>query len=140
VTQEFGGPDSKEKREWLAAEIVRMALQENSDEEDLEDVLIQVMSDEFEVLVEDDSAFNVARRVVQIRESVANGDFEIVERLKAEYEKGGKAIFTEVDGGNQETDGEDEDEEMEDVPQLVTKQKVMPEIDEDGFTKVVKRR
>ncbi|KAJ4293751.1 rRNA accumulation- protein [Collariella sp. IMI 366227] len=62
VQNNWGGPDSSDKRDWFAGAIVDLF-----PDEDVEAVLLQVMLDEFEVNVDDDSAFEVAEQVVRLR-------------------------------------------------------------------------
>ena len=126
------------------------------DEEDLEDVLAQVMSDEFETVVEDGTLEEVADKIWRGVQSLRKGDEKVLEELEVMWrkwsEKKGKGErMTFVKGPEQdeegETDGEDDedsDEEMEDAPKLVDVEKrterAEPEVDEEGFTKVVGRR
>ncbi len=116
----------------------------------------QVMGDEFECVVDDGSLEEAAGAIVRLRERCLRGDFAEVARLQTVWEeqrrRGGSAAIgtfkkVEVD---QETDGEDEDDDdeededevMGEAPESVKapKQRVEPEVDEDGFTKVVVRR
>jgi pre-rRNA-processing protein TSR2 len=123
-----------------------------TDEQDLEEVLLQVMEDEFCAVVEDGSERVVARAMVRVREECMRGEFAGVRRLEGEWRAGrGQGVKgVEVQGeGEDESEEDDEDEEdvdtemadNEEVPQLVeSKTRIEPEVDEDGFTKVVNRR
>jgi pre-rRNA-processing protein TSR2 len=124
------------------------------DTEWIETFLLQVMLDEFEVNVDDDSGFDVAEQIVRIRKDCGQGEFSEVRALKERWDSwGGKEVgeglFREVERAEDEdeTDGSvDEDEdgmdvEMDEAPQLVrVKEKIEPEVDEDGFTKVTKKK
>ncbi|KAK4134898.1 hypothetical protein BT67DRAFT_449205 [Trichocladium antarcticum] len=128
---------------------------EEPDQEDVEAVLLQVMLDEFEVNVDDDSAFEVAEQVVRVRGECLRGKFDEVEGLRRRWEgKGGekgKVVFQraedqdgeETDGdsdeGSDEEDGE-EDVAMGEAPALVRREKEEPEVDEEGFTTVSRKR
>jgi pre-rRNA-processing protein TSR2 len=192
VQNNWGGPDSADKRDWFAGAIVelfpdiskltpaqlqqkqqRKAQQqpqsqsqsqggggvgedEEPDQVDVETVLLQVMLDEFEVNVEDDSAFEVAEQVVRIRAECLKGRFEEVEALRRRWEgrKGNKVVFKQAEDQEDETDWdtdddedgdeEDGDIEMGEAPPLVEaptrKEKKAPEVDEDGFTKVTRKK
>ena len=67
VQMELAGPESSNIRDWLGGVIVDMfpfspvAATGNKipDVDDLEDVLLQVVEDEFELRLEDDSAYQV---------------------------------------------------------------------------------
>lgn len=129
-----------------------------TDAEDLEDVLIQVMNDEFDVVVDDESAAGVAGTIMGMREQVRRGEFGGIQQMWEDWERKSKekqnagAMFKRVEDQDQESsddddeeeeDEEDGDVEMGEAPELVRaapREKVEPEVDEDGFTKVVGRR
>jgi pre-rRNA-processing protein TSR2 len=155
VTNHWGGPDSAEKREWFAQATIDVLNDEpDADTVWIEEFLLQVMVDEFEVNVDDESGFDVAEQIVRMRRDCEKGDFSEVRALKERWDqRGGRDVvqsqFKEQqrDEADDETDGSDEDEdegmedvEMDEAPQLVAKEKPIPEVDEDGFTKVTKKR
>ncbi|CZR52037.1 related to TSR2 Twenty S rRNA accumulation protein [Phialocephala subalpina] len=153
VTNNWGGPDSSDKREWFAQTTIDL-LNENpdADGEWIETFLLQVMLDEFEVNVDDESGYEVAEQILRLRKDCGKGEFKEVEEMKAKWDgKGGKEdvgkLFEKKERNEEddETDGSEEDEdddvEMEEVPQLVrVREPVVPEVDEDGFTKVTKKK
>jgi pre-rRNA-processing protein TSR2 len=155
VTNQWGGPDSSDKREWFASELIDQ-LKENpdADTEWIETFLLQVMLDEFEVNVDDDSGLEVAEQIVRMRRDCAKGEFGEVQGLKARWDaNGGKGLITGQFQGVERRDEDDEtdasedeveddmDVDMDEAPQLVrVKEKVEPEVDEDGFTKVTKKK
>lgn len=169
----WGGPDSSEKRDWFAGAIVDLfpeftdapaptttsnaaappaaaAAADEADTEDVETVLLQVMVDEFEVNVDDDSALEVAEQIVRARAQCAVGQFDEVNALAERFakRKGSKVgqMFQKAEDPNQETDeeddesGSDEDEDMEMGDAPAPREKPAPEVDEDGFTMVKKKR
>ncbi|KAI0010379.1 pre-rRNA-processing protein TSR2 [Xylariaceae sp. FL0662B] len=167
VQNNWGGPSSADKRDWLAGAIVDMfpsfvdlaaepsrqkkPLPEDPPVEDVEATLLQVMWDEFEADVDDDSELEVADRIMNVRAQCASGNFDGVEDLRRRWlaTKGKTVKVEETDGGDQDTDWEsadddedDEDVEMGDAPALVAvpKEKPPPEVDEDGFTTVTRRK
>jgi pre-rRNA-processing protein TSR2 len=162
VQNEWGGAESASKREWFAGAIVEMFEQRpQTDLEDVETTLLQVMADEFEVNVEDDTAYQVAQVIMEIRSTTQEGDFSIVEKLHSDWVAKNKiptATFTKVEKSDEddtdgdsvdlEEDSEDEDEgedvEMNDAPAQEhpqeRRQNSEPEVDEDGFTKVVSKK
>jgi pre-rRNA-processing protein TSR2 len=157
-------PDSalaKDKRDFLAGAISDLlSTNQISEAEDLEDVLVQFLYDEFEITVDDNdySPWEASQRIMTGRGKILQGDFSQVDRWYEEWvEKqrtgSGRIAVQRVDDDEaQETDwdeedGEDEGErkdvEMDEAPQLVEKpkrEKLEPEVDKDGFTKVVGRR
>ncbi|KAI0717547.1 Pre-rRNA-processing protein TSR2-domain-containing protein [Cerioporus squamosus] len=119
VDQLWGGPDSASKRTWLASVLVD-DFEEASDTPDadyVEDRLLQVMADEFDAVLEDGSAEEVAKDVV---------------RLWAEVSQGRDALVTEFEERADKLKGK-----KETAPQLLERPpKEEPEVDEDGFTTV----
>lgn len=114
------------------------------------------MVDEFEVNVDDESGADTAEHIMKARTECAEGVFDEVNTLRTRFlSKGTKkvdALFKKVEAEDQDTDwesgdsGEDEDEEggadveMGDAPPPERKEKPQPEVDEDGFTKVTRKR
>ena len=187
----WGGPDSSDKRDWLAGVVVDMfpsfvdlaaaesaatstptsstnnntaaqnstkagKLPEEPIAEEIEETLLQVMFDEFEANVDDQSEAEVADRIMKCRTQCAAGNFTLVEELRARWldAKGKKIVAQAAADPDQETDsesGSDDDEDddgnndvdMDDAPALVPvapREKSQPEIDEDGFETVSRRR
>ena len=118
----------------------------------LEEFLLSVMLDEFEVVVDDGSAEEIATEILQLRAQILKGNFAELEILRANWQerqqKGERLAFVdrgEVDAETDDDTDEDDDEdvEMEEAPELVTRQRKessVVEIDEDGFTKVVSKK
>lgn len=177
VQNNWGGPDSADKRDWFAGEVAdqfppftnssaatngsgattsqteAQGDKEEPDAEYLEELILQVMLDEFEVNVDDDTAFDVATEIVRLRGQCARGQFDEVDRLLERWQarKGEKVHFKHGEDQDGETDWEDDDEDgdsdddMDEAPALVEsaapkKEKAPPEVDDDGFTKVTRKR
>ncbi|KAI0329902.1 hypothetical protein GY45DRAFT_1324325 [Cubamyces sp. BRFM 1775] len=149
VDQGWGGPESAEKRTWLASVLVD-DFEEQDPKPDLdyvEDRLLQVMADEFDTVLEDGSAEAVAKDVVRLWEEVVAGRTELLAEFeeRADKLKGKKLQVEEAAGDNSdwedESGDEDEDEEVDEhAPQLLDSQprppKEEPEVDADGFVTV----
>lgn len=163
VQSNWGGPTSAEKRECLCGEISDLlATRPETDAEDLDEILVQFMNDEYDVVVDDGSAAEVAGKIAEARAEVLKGNFDGVKELWEAYQakaaKGGNpdGVFKKVettgdddddddDDGSGDGDWEDErDVEMADadIPSTTggTRQKPELEIDEEGFTKVVGKK
>lgn len=160
VQSNWGGPTAGDKRDWLCGAISDMVNERpETDAEDLEDVLGQVMNDEFDVVVDDESAVPVAEKIMEVRAQVARGEFGPIQEMWEAWQKKSQqkasnaaAAFKKVEAKDedQETDAEEDDDEdgangdvdMGEAPALVRapKEKVEPEVDEDGFTKVVGKK
>ncbi|CBX98997.1 hypothetical protein IAQ61_001275 [Plenodomus lingam] len=150
VQNQWGGPDSSDKRDWLAGQISDLFASEPlTDTEDVEVMLLQVLEDEFGVRLEDETEVKTAREIMAIRKELSEGSTKTVDALQKKWEeRKGKEVATgsvNVREENQEgewdsvdEESEEEDVEMGDAPALVpAKPKAAPEVDEDGFTKVV---
>jgi pre-rRNA-processing protein TSR2 len=161
VQNAWGGDKqtSSDKRDWLAGAVSDLLTSnppQIADVSDLEEVLLQVMNDEFEIVVDDGSAEEVARKIWGSAEILQGGDATELTEMYAKWQdtqtKGGEKLTGIVRGEDKEEDetdwdDEDDDEEGEDVELMdapsvpaLPKQKVEPEIDEDGFTKVVSKK
>lgn len=115
-------------------------------------MLLQVMEDEFEVVVDDGSEIPVATKIMQIRTEVRDGNSGTVDDMYAKWQekKDKPAPMVKVQSqsdGEESVDDEDweddGDTEMADAPPLTPstpKSKHPPEVDEDGFTKVVGKK
>lgn len=130
----------------------------DADVEYVEEFMLNVMNDEFDINVEDGSGEEIAAKIVGLRKLTLQGDFALVdemyERWQQRQSKGGsgKVNFQHVDRGEDDDDTdwdsddfddeEDDDAEMVDAPVLAKapKEKVQPKIDEDGFTEVISKR
>lgn len=164
VTSNWGGANSSEKRDWLCGAIADMfppldqspsnPTGEDSgepDDYDVEETLAQVMQDEFEVQVEDDSIVPIAQLIIELRTALLQGNFGVVEQLRERFEKNKDKVLVanaqkrndggECDDGEEEE--EDSDQEMGDVDGGVPVQTLQPSgpvFDEDGFELVQSRR
>jgi pre-rRNA-processing protein TSR2 len=111
------------------------------------------MGDEFEVALDDGSEVVVAAAIMKIREETHDGFFGTVDRWWEQYQArknpGVKAVRVgpssdsedSVDEEDDDDDEGEEDVEMMDAPVASKpKERIAPEIDEDGFTKVMGKR
>ncbi|KAL5508617.1 TSR2 [Sanghuangporus vaninii] len=157
VDEGWGGPESAQKRTWMASEIVdafeNTKPSELPDAIYLEEMLLQIMADEFDTILEDESAEAVARDIMSLWE-MRDAD----ERIKASVTvweermdrfKGRKVVSKEivqectgVDGSSDEWE-DDDDTEDEEAPQLLDRHaqshRAKPQVDDEGFTVVTKK-
>ena len=167
VQENWGGPNALDKRDWFAGAISELIASppdgQPVDAVYLEDFMLQVMNDEFDVNIEDDSAEEVAHEIMRFRLDTEAGDFTRVdEMMRLWQEKQGKGTrerigFARGQDEDNDTDWDDDDDdddddndegdgsvdiEMDEAPPLVKAQreKPVPEVDDDGFTKVVGRK
>ena len=130
------------------------------DNEDLEVFLLQIMQDEFECNVEDDSEVEVARTILALRKTLMERDLSAFKAVEARWKNRGqmKANIQIIDNGELEEDeeefegfsdddGGDVDMDVDEdgsvpklVPATVVKEELEPVVDDDGFTKVVGRK
>lgn len=203
VENQWGGPDSADKRDWFAGAVAELfpdlgttttttalslgptrgadaaagpagvgGASEGGvpDVDDVRHRMLQVMSDEFEVAVEDGSEREVAEALVRLYGECGRGEVAGVDALRRRWEEGTRRgangggagggagsvanMFKRVEDPDQDTDWEsagsdDDDEEeedeggdvrMDDVPEGPSREKKAPEVDEDGFTKVTRKK
>lgn len=159
VQNSWGGPDSSEKRDWFAGAISDVISKTpDADVEYLEEFMLQVMNDEFDVNVEDGSGEEISAKIIGLRKLTLQGDFTMVDEMYSKWQDrqskgtGGKISFQhvttdddeiETDWDSDDIDEEDDsDVEMGEAPALVkaTKEKVQPKVDDEGFTEVVGRK
>lgn len=150
----WGGPDSSDKRDWFAGAVSDLlASHPDEGQEYLEDFLVQVMGDEFECNVEDESEAAVAGDILKVRSRLlAERNLQAAQEVEQRWRNRGsmkhdKVVVQEIDqdADEEEFEGFGDDDEMEDAPPLVSvqrapKEKVIPEVDDDGFTKVVGKK
>ena len=116
------------------------------------------MNDEFEIVLEDESAQEIAAKIVGLRKLTLQGDFTMVDDMYARWKdrqsRGSGAVMiqhVERDEDEDDTDWDSDDTEeapdkmdvnMGEAPALVhvPKEKPQPEVDDDGFTKVVSKK
>ena len=158
VQNSWGGPESSEKRDWFAGAVSDLIQNTpDADVEYVEEFMLQVMNDEFDINVEDGSGEEVAARIVGLRRLTLRGDFAMVDEMYQKWQerqtKGGGRVQiqyvkraeneddTDWDSVDMEDDS-DEGVEMEQASAMAKapKEKIPPKVDDDGFTEVVGRR
>ncbi|KAF9549093.1 hypothetical protein EC957_004731 [Mortierella hygrophila] len=153
VDGEWGGHDSAAKRDWFVDTIVDYFGEQGTkvDTFDLEDILLQIMNDEFSIMLEDKSEQHISKVLEQLFLDCTHGRYDLVQTLKQDSQKisgafaSSKAQKGDDDDSSDDDDeeegegGEDMDVEMGEAPELVKKEKAEPIIDEDGFETVVKK-
>ena len=152
VKENWGGPGASSKRTWLASVIVD-AFEEQKpipDDQYIEELLLQVMSDEFETVIEDGSAEAVAVDIVRLWDEtqIGKGDLvvnyeELAEKVRGKMPDVHEQVVSDDDDDDWDDDEEegDEEDEGEEAPRLVERPVSkhiikQPEIDEQGFTMV----
>lgn len=175
VAEELGGPESAEKRTWMASEVVdyfesafgrERERKESTDEsrgdiidvDDLADMLFGMVSDEFDLDLEDKSEEEVAKQIVKLWKAVVRGETLQVEELERaastnkgkkqsldreqEYDEDGNPISGDEDGSEEDEDDDAMDVDDKEAPELVEARptKHEPVVDEDGFELVQKKR
>lgn len=153
VQNSWGGADSSEKRDWFAGAVSDLFTgRQDTDAEDLEAFLLQIMQDEFDCNVEDETEVEVVRTILVLRKTLLEGDVSAYETLEKRWNSRGmmKADVLVVDNGDGEVDEDDEDDEMDDEEDRAPragqqaprepKEKPQAQVDDDGFTKVVGKK
>ena len=145
VQNGWGGPDSIEKRTWMASVIVDTFEEQSTppDAEYIEEMLLQIMGDEFETVIEDESAESVAKDLTKLWKDIHLGDLTGLQYLERQANsisnrpivaQAGPSGGLDTDSDEEEGDWESDDEDghgPDHVPDLPR-----PEADEDGFTTI----
>lgn len=160
VQNGWGGPESSEKRDWFAGAISDLiASTPDADVEYVEEFMLQIMNDEFDVNVEDGSGEEIAAKIVGLRKQTLQGDFMMVDNMYQQWQQrqgkgnSGKITFQHVDRGDDEDDTDwdsddmveevdDDDVDMDEAPTLVKvpREKAHPKVDDEGFTEVISKK
>lgn len=162
VNSNWGGPESSAKREWFASTTIDLITENpDADADWIEEFLLNVMFDEFEVNVEDDSAFDVAETIVRLRKDCAEGKWKEVLSMKDRWDAKDRQNKTtlpnyvrgedqdaETSGSEEEYDDDDDDDlHAENTKGIqanresqIEKQPKPVIVDEDGFTLVSKKK
>ncbi|SPO04856.1 related to TSR2 - Twenty S rRNA accumulation protein [Cephalotrichum gorgonifer] len=135
VSNQLGGPDSSDKRDWLAGAVVDLfppfakpssSTTPNSTtananaSEDIDNFYIQeflqgAMEDNFELMLEDGdpALWRVAEQIVRVRRECAEGKFGNVDVLRAKWleskGKGVEALYRKGEDQDQDTDWDSEE-------------------------------
>ena len=160
VQNSWGGPESSEKRDWFAGAISDLiSTTPDADVEYVEEFMLQIMNDEFDVNIDDGSGEEISAKIIGLRKLTLQGDFAMVDEMYSRWQerqsKGseGKVNFQhvtrndhedETDWDSDDVDEEDDDGDVEmgEAPALVKvpKEKVQPRVDNEGFTEVIGRK
>lgn len=149
VDNQWGGPDSADKRDWMAGIISEAFDQKDIDAYYIEEMLLGIMQDEFDTNVEDESAAPVAQQIIKIYQSVADGDDKVVDELyqtfvekqRKRQQSGPQKV--KVEGEDSEVDDDDDDEKEEgdnNEESTEPKEKEGPVVDDDGFELVQRKK
>ena len=144
VQNGWGGPDSAQKRTWIASVIVDTFEQPTPpDAEYIEEMLLQIMDDEFETIVEDGSSESVAKDITNLWKDIHLGDLTGLLRLEQQANsvsnrpilaQAGPPEGLDTDSGEEEGDWESDNEDGYGSDRV---QYIQPtEVEEDGFTTV----
>lgn len=144
VDNQWAGAESADIRDWMVAQVVDLFDDSYIDAATIEKRLLDMMTDEYDVEVDDGSAAECAAMVIEIYRQCADGDFRVVTEMyqkheqKEEQKKKGlikpNVVKPQAQEGEEDDDGEWEDDDEEptnsDNPPAERKG---PIVDEDGF-------
>ncbi|KAG5641432.1 hypothetical protein DXG03_005236 [Asterophora parasitica] len=147
VQEGWGGSNGAQKQSWIASVIVDAFEDDSNQKPDdvyIEELLLQIMADEFDAMVEDESAEKVSQDIVLLWDETRVGKQDSVlkfEELAAKLK--GKRVDAHFAPPGEDDEWEDEDvsDDDEEAPQLIQPAverppRNEPEIDEEGFTLV----
>ncbi|KAF9651045.1 hypothetical protein BDM02DRAFT_3111366 [Thelephora ganbajun] len=145
VQNSWGGPDSTKKRTWIASVIVDTFEEQSTppDTEYIEEMLLQIMDDEFETVIEDESAESVAKDIIKLWKDIHQGDLAGLQYLEQQANtisnrpivaQTGPSGGLDTDSNEEEGDWESDDEDGHGSDHPPDRRP--PQMDEDGFTAV----
>jgi len=147
VQESWGGPHSAEKRIWLASNLVDAFEKEPLDEEQIEDLLLEAMIDEFEAEIDDDSPRGIAKKIVNVWKVACDGNTEDIVKLEAATDQlVRRQLSTTQQTGNGDDEwideeGSEEGDDFRNAPELIsppTLEEMQVVVDDEGFQLVQK--
>lgn len=149
VLNSWGGPNSAEKRDWLAGVVAELFDGQTVDIAGIEETLLYGMLDEFDTNVDDDSALPIAALILRIYRECLAENYSTVEDLYQKWEereKNGKNhqqvhVHIEQDPHNPDASGDESEGESEEGEEHVhvgddsmdVDEPRGPIVDDDGF-------
>ncbi|KAL7750362.1 rRNA accumulation- protein [Sorochytrium milnesiophthora] len=108
----WGGHDSEAKAEWFISSMVDYfgANGKKVDIFEIEDVVSQVMNQEFQTVFEDDSASDVAKELYELFQTCIRGDYTKLEELRRLYPAATKLKTISLSDDDDDDDDDDEAE------------------------------
>lgn len=154
VANNWGGPDSGDKRDWITGIVVELFQERVVDLQSVEEVMLFAMEDEFDVNVEDDSALPIAALIFKIYRECLFENYKTVEEMYTRWQE--KQLHRALELAKYQVDlkedpmnpssedEEDHDHDHDHAPQLVDtdmmdSEPTGPIVDEDGFELVQKK-
>lgn len=158
VDNNWGGPQSAEKRDWISGVVVEEF--ENNKEIDIiyiHELLAGIMEDEFDSIVEDGSTVTVATNIINCYKQCVEGNFD---NIKAVYNKWlvkqqsnphkvGVNVVEDALNPSSSDENDSDEEHGHDVDMMDTDAPVLaqtrpakqePIVDDDGFTVVTSKK
>ncbi|ORZ39199.1 Pre-rRNA-processing protein TSR2-domain-containing protein [Catenaria anguillulae PL171] len=159
VEHGWGGHETEAKAQWFLDTIAEYLISDGHkiDEEDLADVLEDIMSEEFQTLLEDNSGYVMAKMLYALYLECVKGDYSRVAKLREQFPNTRlPAVVGGGDGGDSSDEGEQgeegdtalqaaaaaqgQDGDAMDVDQQEPEPEQRgPVVDEDGFMMVSKK-
>lgn len=158
VEQQWGGPDSEAKADYLIDDVVQWFYKKKEHYvDDLEMELVDGLLEDFQLEAEDGSPRQVATSLIALYQACCHNDAGPLQQLRQQYTAGGSgaAGSRPVTGGadaegSSSSDEDDMDEDMQEAPAAVpmsaaaaagaAQPRPGPIVDDDGFELVQTRR
>ncbi|ODV94434.1 hypothetical protein PACTADRAFT_51271, partial [Pachysolen tannophilus NRRL Y-2460] len=131
---QWGGPQSADKRDWITAIVVELFEQKIVDVQLIEETMLYAMQDEFDVQVEDDSALPLAVLILKIYKEISQGQFETVDGMYAKWlerQKKKESSHYQVQIQEDPENPDDSDESAEDEEEQTLHDDVEMDLDDD---------
>lgn len=142
VANSWGGPESADKRDWIAAIVAELFEAKIVDIQLIEETMLYAMQDEFDTQVEDDSALPIAHQILLMYRDIASNNYSkldtLYEKWQSKTDTVQQVVVTEDPNNPDDSESEDEQvvEEKEDTEMTDSNE---PVVDEEGFTLVSRK-
>ncbi|RKP15185.1 Pre-rRNA-processing protein TSR2-domain-containing protein [Piptocephalis cylindrospora] len=108
---------AEEKFEWLADDVIVDYFSKKGksiDADEMDEILDQIMKDEFNTILEDDSTYHVGKQLVQLYTQIIQGNYSGIEALRAaKANKKSSAAQESLAGPQSASDDDDDDDDDE---------------------------
>lgn len=159
VNEEWGGPESADKRDFLISHVCDLFMggadpSKVPDIDDLAETLESYIIDEFECRLDDESADGVAEQILAMHKAIfvegkGKEELEKLEtaasrvkglKIRAEQQEEEDTSSGEEDGEEEQGNNMDVDGNAQNQQGRTRQPRPEPEVDEEGFTTVPRRR
>lgn len=156
----WGGPNSNEKRDWMAGIVVDLFDEKVVDIQYIEETLLYAMLDEFDVQIDNDSALEIGALVMKFYKNVLVQDYNTIDELYSKWlakqeSRQVNKVKLNSDPNNPSSDEDEDEDDDDDIEVVIGNDQAQyqqeaqddsmdvdngPVVDDDGFTLVQNKK